>query len=91
MNLIEQICYQELAKERPKKATMKTPYWQETIRRPLPQAILAYEIYSKQGNPSEKETIKALNALVRKGKARSFIDSKDWLWYVGVDSNEKAK
>ena len=80
----KQICLEFLKQKHNKRTTMKTPYWEETISRQeknSKQGVLAYEIYGNKANPTEKETITALNELVTEGKTTTFI-SYDFVWYA---------
>jgi len=83
----KQLCLKELSRtDRPERAVMKTPYWEERLKRPIingKQAVLAYEIYHKPSNPSEHETIRALNELIRENKAKVFFTGNT-SWYVKV-------
>ena len=81
MQNLKTICLEFVRKKHSKKVTMKTPFWIETLTRPEPHAILAYEIYSNPINPTEQETIKALNQLVTEKKLTSYF-KKGMLWYA---------
>lgn len=80
----KQICMNFLKMKHKNTATMKTPYWQHTVRRPMHgkyQGILSYEIYSRNGMPGEHDIVKALNALVAEDKAEIFY-SNSFIWYA---------
>ena len=82
----KEICLKALNKPSfPKKATMKTHYWEETITRPkTPKGnwgVLASEIYGNPHGPTEHNTIKALNELVTEGKVTMFYYN-NYFWYA---------
>ena len=59
---------------------IKTHFWETRVRRPAPQAIIAYEIYKDKLNPNEQETVHALKELEKEGKLELYF-FKELVWY----------
>ena len=77
----QQLVLKQLERKRKPTATMVTPYWEKTIERPHPKAVIPYEVYKLTRCPSEHDTVRTLNDLVASGVAiKTFVNN--WTWYT---------
>ena len=69
----EKAILQALAKKN-KRPSVKMANWEKAVRRPDPNAVVAWEVYANPKNVlTEKQTIAALQALALKGIVKIVI------------------